>query len=38
MNEIAGIGRNANDADTLVAALLDPESREVSRAYLRTRN
>jgi enoyl-CoA hydratase/carnithine racemase len=37
MDEIAGIGRNANDADTLVAALLDPESRETSRAYLRSR-
>ncbi len=37
MDEIAGVGRNANDADTLVAALLDPESRETSRAYLRSR-
>jgi enoyl-CoA hydratase/carnithine racemase len=37
MDEIAGVGRNANDADTLVAALRDPESRETSRAYLRSR-
>jgi enoyl-CoA hydratase/carnithine racemase len=34
MDEIAGVARNANDADTLVAALLDPESRETSRRYL----
>ena len=34
MNEIAGVGRNANDADTLVAALQDQESRDISRAYL----
>ncbi len=38
MDEIAGVARNANDADTLVAALLDPESRETSRNYLRSRN
>lgn len=38
MDEIAGVGRNANDADTLVAALRDPESREASRRYLRTRS
>lgn len=37
MDEIAGTGRNANDADTLVAALQDPESREASRQYLRAR-
>jgi enoyl-CoA hydratase/carnithine racemase len=37
MNEIAGIGRNANDADTLVAALQDQESRDISHAYLRAR-
>ena len=37
MNEIAGVGRNANDADTLVAALRDQESREMSRAYLKAR-
>ena len=37
MDEIAGTGRNANDADTLVAALHDPESREASRRYLRAR-
>ena len=37
MNEIAGVGRNANDADTLVAALQDQESRDISRAYLRAR-
>ena len=38
MNEIAGVGRNANDADTLVAALQDQESRDISRAYLRARH
>ena len=37
MDEIAGVGRNANDADTLVAALQDPESREASRTYLKRR-
>lgn len=37
MDEIAGVGRNANDADTLLAALHDPESREASRKYLRAR-
>lgn len=35
MDEIAGTARNANDADTLVAAQADPESREKSREYLR---
>src|SRR5690606_1656605 len=35
--EIAGTGRNANDADTLLAALRDPESRDVAAAYLRAR-
>jgi enoyl-CoA hydratase/carnithine racemase len=34
MDEIAGTGRNANDADSLVAALGDEESRATSRAYL----
>jgi enoyl-CoA hydratase/carnithine racemase len=34
MDEIAGTGRNANDADTLVVATHDPESRAASRAYL----
>lgn len=34
MDEIAGTARNANDADTLLAALHDPESRAASRAYL----
>jgi enoyl-CoA hydratase/carnithine racemase len=37
MDEIAGVGRNANDADTLVAALQDPESRDASRRYLATK-
>ena len=37
MEEIAGTRRNANDADTLAAALADPESRETSRAYLESR-
>jgi len=34
MAEIAGTARNANDADTLVAALRDPESRAFGKAYL----
>ncbi len=37
MDEIAGVGRNANDADTLVAAMADEESRAASRAYLANR-
>jgi enoyl-CoA hydratase/carnithine racemase len=37
MDEIAGTRRNANDADTLVAALADDESRAASRAYLARR-
>ena len=37
MDEIAGVGRNANDADTLLAALTDDESRAASRAYLQAR-
>ena len=37
MEEIAGTGRNANDADTLLAALTDPESRQASRDYLASR-
>lgn len=37
MDELAGVGRNANDADTLVAAMADPESREISKRYLRER-
>lgn len=37
MEEIAGTARNANDADTLVAALADEESRQTSRAYLAAR-
>ena len=38
MDEIAGVGRNANDADTLMAAMADPESKAISRAYLTARN
>jgi enoyl-CoA hydratase/carnithine racemase len=34
LEEIAGTGRNANDADTLTVALADPESRAVTREYL----
>jgi enoyl-CoA hydratase/carnithine racemase len=34
MEDLAGTRRNANDADTLAAALADPESRATSRAYL----
>jgi enoyl-CoA hydratase/carnithine racemase len=38
MDEIAGTGRNANDADTLATALHDPESRAAGRAYLKSRS
>jgi len=38
MEDIAGTRRNANDADTLVAAMQDAESQETSRAYLRSKN
>lgn len=37
MDEIAGVARNANDADTLAVALRDPESRAAGRAYLAAR-
>ena len=37
MEEVAGTGRSANDADTLASALSDPESREASRRYLDAR-
>ena len=36
--EIAGVGRNAADADTLIAAMADPESVQFSRSYLRRRS
>lgn len=35
--EMIGTRRNANDADTLVVAFADPESRAISRAYLEQR-
>lgn len=35
--EIAGTGRNANDADSLVVAMHDPESREAALRYLAAR-
>lgn len=38
MEEIAGTGRNANDADTLVVALHDEESRAASQRYLEARS
>ena len=38
MEEIAGTGRNANDADTLVVALHDEESRAASQKYLEARS
>lgn len=38
MEEIAGTGRNAGDADALVYALRDPESRAASAKYLESRN
>ena len=34
MDEIAGVGRNANDADTLVVAMHDAESQAATAAYL----
>ena len=37
MEEIAGTGRSASDADTLTAALSDPESIAASRRYLENR-
>ena len=37
MEEMAGTRRNANDADTLVVALHDPESRAASARYLADR-
>jgi enoyl-CoA hydratase/carnithine racemase len=37
LDEMVGTARNANDADTLVFATNDPESREVSRQYLARR-
>jgi enoyl-CoA hydratase/carnithine racemase len=38
LDEIAGVGRNANDADSLLVALHDEESRATSRRYLESRN
>lgn len=38
MDEIAGVGRNANDAHTLTVALHDPESRAIGQAYLAARS
>jgi len=37
MEDIAGTRRNANDADTLAAALADEESREFGRRYLKSK-
>lgn len=37
MDEIAGTGRSSNDADTMVAALADEESRATARRYLDAR-
>ena len=37
MDEIAGVGRNVHDADTLAAALRDAESRQISARYLADR-
>jgi enoyl-CoA hydratase/carnithine racemase len=36
--EMAGTRRNANDADTLVVATADPESRAATKRYLEQRN
>ena len=38
MEEIAGTGRSANDADSLVVALHDEESRAASQRYLESRS
>jgi enoyl-CoA hydratase/carnithine racemase len=37
LDEMVGTARNANDADSLVYAMSDPESREASRRYLTSR-
>jgi enoyl-CoA hydratase/carnithine racemase len=37
LDEIAGVGRNANDADSLLVALHDEESRATSERYLASR-
>lgn len=37
VEEMAGTGRNAADADSLVYAMHDPESREASSRYLKAR-
>ncbi len=37
MEEVAGTGRSAHDADSLVAAQADPECRAASRRYLESR-
>jgi len=37
MEDIAGTRRNANDADTLAAALTDEESRDFGRRYLKSK-
>jgi enoyl-CoA hydratase/carnithine racemase len=37
MEEIGSTGRNAIDGDVLVAAMADPDSREMSRTYLERR-
>jgi len=37
MEDIAGTRRNANDADTLAAALADKESRDFGRDYLKSK-
>lgn len=38
MDEIAGVGRSTAEADTLIAAMADPESVQFSRSYLRRRS
>ncbi|MBU3689960.1 MAG: enoyl-CoA hydratase [Acidimicrobiales bacterium mtb01] len=38
MEEIAGTGRNTTDAEVLVFAMRDPESREASRRFLEARS
>ena len=38
MEEIAGTGRSANDADSLVVALHDEESQAASQRYLESRS
>jgi hypothetical protein len=37
MEEIAGTGRSANDADSLMYAMLDPESNQAMARYMQSK-